>query len=131
MGIVRLTFTPLPEHVRTARLVATAIARRAGMDDVVDEIRLAVGEACARAVRRSEDLGDPEQPVEVELVDDEGLVVTVRDHAGDPRPGDPPDDAGRLSMTLVKGLTDAVSLDAGPGEGAGTVRLTWRRRTPD
>ena len=40
-----------PRHVRTARLVAVAVARRAGVDEaLLDEIRLAVGEACARAV---------------------------------------------------------------------------------
>lgn len=37
-----------PALVRTARLVAAAVARRAGLDEVlVEEIRLAVGEACA------------------------------------------------------------------------------------
>ena len=42
---------PCPAHVRTARLVAVAVARRAGVDeDVLDEVRLAVGEACSRAV---------------------------------------------------------------------------------
>ena len=51
---VALRFQAAPEHVRTARLVAVAVARRAGMDEVrLDEIRLAVGEMCARAVRRS------------------------------------------------------------------------------
>ena len=38
-------------HVRTARLIAAAMARRSGVgEDVLDEVRLAVGEACARAV---------------------------------------------------------------------------------
>ena len=51
---VALRFHAAPEHVRTARLVAVAVARRAGMDEArLDEIRLAVGEVCARAVRRS------------------------------------------------------------------------------
>ena len=47
----RVRFTALPAHVRTARLVAAAVARRCGLDEaVLDEVRLAVGEACSRAV---------------------------------------------------------------------------------
>ncbi|NUR57857.1 MAG: ATP-binding protein, partial [Catenulispora sp.] len=48
---VLLRFTPQPEHVRTARLVAVAHARRVGVEaGLLDEVRLAVGEACSRAV---------------------------------------------------------------------------------
>ena len=53
MATVELRFTALPEHVRTARLVAVSLARRAGVDDeTLDEVRLAVGEAATRAVGR-------------------------------------------------------------------------------
>ncbi|MCY7366275.1 MAG: ATP-binding protein, partial [Frankiaceae bacterium] len=53
MALVELLLTPLPAHVRTARLVGVAAARRAGLDDAfVDELRLALGEACSRAVGR-------------------------------------------------------------------------------
>jgi len=51
MARVRLELTPAPAQVRTARLVAAAVARRCGVDDsLLDEIRLAVGEACSWAV---------------------------------------------------------------------------------
>ena len=51
MATVEVSFTALPAHVRTARLVALAVARRVGVsDDLLDEVRLAVGEACSRAV---------------------------------------------------------------------------------
>ncbi|MEV7908395.1 ATP-binding protein, partial [Streptomyces anulatus] len=44
MATVELTFSALPAHVRTARLVATAIARRTGVEEsLLDEVRLAVG----------------------------------------------------------------------------------------
>ena len=33
MALVELLLSPLPSHVRTARLVAVAAARRAGLDD--------------------------------------------------------------------------------------------------
>jgi Histidine kinase-like ATPase domain len=51
MESVEIEFTALPAHVRTARLVASAVARQCGVDEaVLDEVRLAVGEACSRAV---------------------------------------------------------------------------------
>ncbi len=71
MATVELRFSALPEHVRTARLVAAAVARRAGVDEaVLDEVRLAVGEACSRAVglHSSNDIGEP---VCVLLIEDE------------------------------------------------------------
>lgn len=55
---VTLQLPPSAAHVRTARLIAAAMARRAGVGDaVLDEVRLAVGEACARAVRVQERQG--------------------------------------------------------------------------
>ena len=51
MSTVQLSFSPDPAYVRTVRLVAAAVARRAGVsDEVLDEVRLAIGEACTRAV---------------------------------------------------------------------------------
>jgi hypothetical protein len=81
MGTVRLAFTPAPAHVRTARLVGVAVARRAGVADaIIDEVRLAIGEACSRAValHRRHGLSDL---VEVELTTDTRFAVRVTDHA--------------------------------------------------
>src|SRR4029450_124954 len=51
MATGEIRFRALPAPVRTARLVAAAAARRAGVDEqLLDEIRLAVGEACSRGV---------------------------------------------------------------------------------
>jgi serine/threonine-protein kinase RsbW len=69
MATVELSFTPLPAHVRTARLVATAVARRSGVDEsLLDEVRLAVGEACSRAVAGHQ-LYCPTEPVRLALTD--------------------------------------------------------------
>ena len=89
MATVEVTFTPLPAHVRTARLVATAVARRSGVDEsLLDEVRLAVGEACSRAVEAHR-RHCPAEPVRIEMTDqDERFVVTVSDHA--PTVGRPP-----------------------------------------
>jgi serine/threonine-protein kinase RsbW len=82
MATVEVTFTPLPAHVRTARLVATAVARRSGVDEsLLDEVRLAVGEACSRAVEAHQ-RHCPAEPVRIEMTDSgERFVVTVSDHA--------------------------------------------------
>src|ERR1700761_489763 len=80
MATVEVTFTPLPVHVRTARLVATAGARRSGVaESLLDEVRLAVGEACSRAVE-AHLRHCPGQPIRVALTDDgEQFQVVVTD----------------------------------------------------
>jgi serine/threonine-protein kinase RsbW len=82
MATVEVTFTPLPAHVRTARLVATAVARRSGVDEsLLDEVRLAVGEACSRAVEAHRK-HCPTQPIRVALSDSsERFEVVVTDAA--------------------------------------------------
>ncbi|MGE5290186.1 MAG: ATP-binding protein [Micromonosporaceae bacterium] len=77
MATVELTFTPLPAHVRTARLVATAVARRSGVEEaLLDEVRLAVGEACSRAVEAHR-MHCPAEPVRIQLSDHGGRFEVV------------------------------------------------------
>jgi anti-sigma regulatory factor (Ser/Thr protein kinase) len=84
MATVEVSFTPLPAHVRTARLVATAVARRSGVDEaLLDEVRLAVGEACSRAVEAHR-LRCPAEPVRIALTDAAGrFEVEVTDTCSD------------------------------------------------
>ena len=80
--MVEVAFTPLPAHVRTARLVAVAVARRSGVaESLLDEVRLAVGEACSRAVEAHR-LYCPAEPVKIELTASGGrFEVVVTDSA--------------------------------------------------
>ncbi len=82
MATVEVRFSALPAHVRTARLVATAVARRAGVEEsLLDEVRLAVGEVCSRAVGLHQQHA-PLEPVLLSLSDDDGrFTVTVVDVA--------------------------------------------------
>ncbi len=82
MATVEMSFTPLPVHVRTARLVATAVARRTGVEEaLLDEVRLAVGEACSRAVEAHQ-AQCPAEPVRIELTGSHGrFEVVVTDAA--------------------------------------------------
>jgi hypothetical protein len=80
MPKVELHISALPINVRTARLVAAALSRRMGLDAVViDEVKLAVGEACSRAVsvHRSEGVTEP---IIVQFRDDYGVLeISVLD----------------------------------------------------
>jgi anti-sigma regulatory factor (Ser/Thr protein kinase) len=81
MATVRLSFSPYPAHVRTARLVGVAVARRAGVADAaLDEVRLAIGEACSRAVALHRRHAMPDL-ILVELRDDDQFMVRVTDRA--------------------------------------------------
>lgn len=84
MATVELLIPPLTAHVRTARLVGVAAARRAGLDDDhVADLRLALGEACARAVSLHLEHA-PDTAIKVVVRDDAtGLTVEVTD-AGPP-----------------------------------------------
>ena len=113
MPVVELRFTPLPAHVRTARLVAAALARRAGIEEsLVDEVKLAVGEACTRAVVvQREHAGGAD--VVVTLSDDEGtFAVTVRD--GGPPEADTATEATGAPVAEVPDLVDVTELAREP-----------------
>ncbi|MFI8963540.1 ATP-binding protein [Streptomyces sp. NPDC053493] len=145
MATVELLFSAQPEHVRTARLVAAAVARRAGVDEaVLDEVRLAVGEACSRAVglHRSNGVTTPVRVVLIEeeksfsiAVGDEvpGAGVAAADAVGvpgerdaAPAPAEDFDDAGgedEMGLAVIRGLVDDVEVSA--GEDGGTIRMSW------
>ena len=117
MATVEVTFTPLPAHVRTARLVATAVARRSGVDEsLLDEVRLAVGEACSRAVEAHRK-HCPGQPIRVALTDDgERFEVVVTDAAPADADGGFPD---RAAAAAPKGGNGAVPSGSGGAGAAG------------
>lgn len=137
MATVELRFSALPEHVRTARLVAAAVARRAGVDEaVLDEVRLAVGEACTRAVGLHQSNG-VSAPVLVALIEDEKqFSIEVGDEAPHVAPGDRvPGSLSRgvddldaegedeMGLAVISGLVDDVEVTA--GESGGLIRMTW------
>jgi len=147
MPTVEVSFTALPAHVRTARLVALAVARRAGVaDELLDEVRLAVGEACSRAVgvhqSKAPDnpvvmrLSDEQDRFTVEVVDSGPLEHDVGDAdlaAIDPdelsAPGDPSGDPladllpPGFGLAVISGLVEDVTVTT---DSDGThVRMTW------
>ncbi|MET9434076.1 ATP-binding protein [Streptomyces sp. NPDC006551] len=143
MATVELRFSAQPEHVRTARLVAAAVARRAGVDEaVLDEVRLAVGEACSRAVglHRSHGVTTPvrvvlteeEKTFSIEVGDEvPGAGVAAADAVGVPgarsaAPAEEFDDVDgedEMGLAVIRGLVDDVEVSA--GEEGGVLRMTW------
>jgi anti-sigma regulatory factor (Ser/Thr protein kinase) len=150
MPTVRLSFSPAAAHVRTARLVGVAVARRAGVpEELLEEVRLAIGEACSRAValHRSHGLGDL---VDVAMADGDRFTVRVVDRAANgavvSRNDDaevflsdpalplttPPDVleseeavAAKMGLALLAGLVDDLQVSELP-DGVGTeVRMSW------
>jgi anti-sigma regulatory factor (Ser/Thr protein kinase) len=157
MPTVRLSFSPAPAHVRTARLVGVAVARRAGVaEELLEEVRLAIGEACSRAValHRSHGLDDL---VDVAMADGDRFTVRVIDRAANgamvsraPDDDDtvvllsdpalplttPPDllaeeaVAARMGLALLAGLVDDLNVSE-LSEGVGTeVRMSWPLERP-
>lgn len=129
MATVEVTFTPLPVHVRTARLVATAVARRSGVaESLLDEVRLAVGEACSRAVE-AHLRHCPGQPIRVSLTDDgEQFEVVVTDAV----PG--AELAGPAGTTAADGHAAAeagTALPAGFGSNLAVIDGEVPMRLPD
>ncbi|MFG3398178.1 ATP-binding protein [Streptomyces parvus] len=144
MATVELRFSAQPEHVRTARLVAAAVARRAGVDEaVLDEVRLAVGEACSRAVGLHRSHGIT-APVSVALTEEEkAFSIEVGDSV--PGPGADPAESGagdasgagparteseadgegedEMGLAVISGLVDDVEVRSGTG--GGVIRMSW------
>lgn len=148
MATVELRFSAQPEHVRTARLVAAAVARRAGVDEaVLDEVRLAVGEACSRAVGLHRNHGIT-APVKVVLIEEEkSFSIEVGDEVPEPgtepaaaqepgaagaRPAVGPDEPDHdtdadgedeMGLAVISGLVDDVEVRSGPD--GGVIRMSW------
>jgi len=115
MATVEVSFTPLPAHVRTARLVATAVARRSGVDEaLLEEVRLAVGEACSRAVEAHR-RDCPGEPVRIALTDMAGRFEVEVTDTGTPAAG--------FGLAVIAELADDVQVSETP---AGTsIRMSW------
>lgn len=99
-----------PSLVRTVRLVAAAVARRAGLEDeALEEIRMAVGEACAVLVSGLSggvEEHDPDDRVVLSMDVGERLMITVSCAGAEKLPPSPYD-AGRIdAWALLRGLTD-------------------------
>jgi serine/threonine-protein kinase RsbW len=106
VSTVTVSFTALPEHVRTARFIAASVARRAGVSEgLLDEIRLAVSEACSLAVRQHRVFA-PAVPVQLTMTEElDSFSVRVSDAVGRESAGETSDDIMEFAELVEPALS--------------------------
>lgn len=121
-GDVTIAIARDPALVRTVRLVAAAVARRADCkDSLVEEIRLAVGEACAVMIGFDEIRGGSEEQVRVVLASGPDFRVTVTGRVDEDDSGF--GDIGLDPWALLGGLSDDLSVEE--RDGVTSLRMSW------
>ncbi len=114
-----------PALVRTVRLVAAAVARRtSGDEEFVEEVRLAVGEACALLVGHEALKTGAAGPVEVLMRLEDRLRVVVR-AAGSVAVHDAPtsDIDGVEPWALLRGLIE--DFDIARDDVGTSLTMSW------
>jgi serine/threonine-protein kinase RsbW len=108
--------------VRTVRLVTAAVARRSDCKDaVVEEIRLAVGEACAVMIGADGASAGSADQVEVVLSATKGFHVTVTGRVEGDDPGFR--DIGLDPWALLGGLSEDLTVTE--HDGVTELRMSW------
>ena len=123
---VKLTLPARPENVSVIRHVLGAFAEALRLpDDLVEDLRLAVTEACTNVVRHAYPAGVP-GPVEISIVPSEDVVsVIVSDHGRGIGSSSDTNGPG-LGLPLIAAIADEVDLQPVPGGGS-RVSMTFSR----
>jgi len=126
---VKLTLPARPENVSVIRHVLGAFAEALKLpDDLVEDLRLAVTEACTNVVRHAYPADVP-GPVEISIVPSEDLVsVIVSDHGRGIGSSSDTNGPG-LGLPLIAAIADEVELQPVPGGGS-RVAMTFARHRP-
>src|SRR3954454_19718547 len=126
---VKLTVPARPENVSVIRHVLGAFAEALRLpDELIEDLRLAVTEACTNVVRHAYPGGDPgaveitmepgEERVRIVVADTGRGIGTSSDTTG---PG--------LGLPLIAAIADSIDLQSAPDRGS-RVAMTFRRRDP-
>jgi serine/threonine-protein kinase RsbW len=124
---IRLTLPARPENVAVVRHVLGGLAEALRLpDDVVDDVRLAVTEACTNVVRHAYvDEGTIDVVVRPR---GDALEVVVSD-TGRGIGQSPDTDGPGLGLPLIAALTDSLEVQRSVGAGSRLVMRFLRRRT--
>jgi len=133
-GTIELEIPARPEFVGLARLVVSSLAssRRALADDRIDDLKLAVSEACTNAIEAHAEVKADERVVVRWRETDDRFEVSVEDRGPgfdpDTLPTHPPvTDPERLNferglgIPLIRTLVDEVAFD--PSDKGTAVRM--------
>jgi len=128
---VDVTIPKRPEFVSVARLTAAAVAGRQGFAfDEIEDLKIAVSEACTLLIRAATDTSAPLRIAFVLRGDELAVSVETRE-PGVVFEAAPADDAamdeGQLGMFLLRCLVDEVEVAQDPTVGTATLRLVKRR----
>jgi len=128
---VKLTLPARPENVSVIRHVLGAFAEALRLpDDLVEDLRLAVTEACTNVVRHAYSPDAP-GPVEISIVPTEEYVsVVVADHGRGIGSSSDANGPG-LGLPLIAAIADEVELQPVPGGGSRVAMTFARHRTGD
>jgi anti-sigma regulatory factor (Ser/Thr protein kinase) len=134
--LVRLEIPALPAFVGVARVVVASVSTTVdGIDDgQLEDLRLAVSEACTNAVEAHPDDGVDQRVVLRCVLGADVLEVHVEDSGPRPRPAPTPaegDDLGEgaeqgWSLQLIQALVDEVAYSSTADDGV-VVRLSVHR----
>jgi serine/threonine-protein kinase RsbW len=119
--VVNLSLPSKPEYVSVARLTASFVANKMGFDiEAIEDIKLAVGEACNNAVLHS----GSHDTYNLEFIrNDLTLVIEIKDFGAgfnysnyvEPKLEEPQENG--LGLFIIKSLMDTVSIETGEGHG--------------
>ncbi len=135
MPTVELTIPPRSVYVGVIRLAFASLARKAGLgEEAVDDLRIAVSEACANAVTAHQEAGSTDNVSVTWDEDEDSIVVEVWDR----RPKVEADADGidtqgfstrlTLSLALLESLVDGFELNPREGGGMRTKLMLNRHR---
>lgn len=133
--LIRLDIPALPAFVGVARVVVASVATTVDgiADDRLEDLRIAVSEACTNALEAHTADGRDHRIVLRCTVDDESLAVHIEDRGAQLRGGDSEGGDDELAaerswgLQLIRALVDDASFSA-PGDGNGSaVRLVVHR----
>ncbi|MGH3445663.1 MAG: ATP-binding protein [Nocardioidaceae bacterium] len=123
---VTVSITRDPSLVRTVRLVAAAVARRTQQDEeFVEEVRLAVGEACALMITGPDSDDDDADAGVVSVrmgISDRLYVDVVSDTTVDVEDPATADIDGIEPLALLRGLIDDIAVVQNGGT---TLAMSW------
>lgn len=133
MGVVELEIPSKSAYVGVARLAIAAVARSAGLDEeLVDDVKIAVSEACTNALLNNSDAGT-DAPVSISWTEHpDRVVIEVADRgAVYDFTGLDPSDSQQMRLSMSAALLGSIvdETDFTPREGGGMcARLAIRRR---
>lgn len=132
MDCIKLSIPSKPEYVSVVRLTISAIANRCGFNiEDIEDIKVAVGEACTNAIIHAE--SDKEKEIAIDCrVSQQGVEIVIVDNGVgfDYKKLDLPDlrnpkESG-LGIFIIKSLMDEVEFSCLPGGGTSIKMLKKR-----